>query len=107
MLAAKLNEDAACAAYLASFHTAQAYLFERAQRTFKTHHGVRREFVHLTRDNARVDPDLRRFLAQSYEFKAAADYFSGSNPVMPPEEAAAAIETARRFVDHFTALIDP
>ncbi len=43
MLSAGLNEDAARTAYLASFHMAQAYIFERTGKTSKTHQGVRRE----------------------------------------------------------------
>jgi uncharacterized protein (UPF0332 family) len=107
MLSAGLNEDAAREAYLASFHTAQAYIFERTDKTFKTHRGVQSEFFRLTRHDARTDQDLRRFLAQSYEFKSVADYFSGPSPVTSRETAAEAIATARRFVEHFTRLVPP
>jgi uncharacterized protein (UPF0332 family) len=105
MLRAGLNEDAAREAYLASFHMAQAYIFERTDRALKTHHGVQTEFFRLTRDDARADPELRRFLSRSYEFKSVADYFSGSNPVTSAEAAAEAIATARRFVAHFAGLV--
>jgi uncharacterized protein (UPF0332 family) len=98
MLKAGLNEDATRAAYLASFHVAQAYIFERTDKTSKTHHGVQREFFRLSKDDRRTDQKLRRFLSQSYEYKAAADYFSGPNPVTSPEDAAEAVATARRFV---------
>ena len=105
MLNVGLNEDAAREAYLASFHVAQAYIFERTDKTAKTHHGVQIEFSRLTKDDVRVDHDLRRFLAQSYEFKSVADYFSGPNPVTSPEDAAEAIATAKCFVAHFTLLV--
>jgi uncharacterized protein (UPF0332 family) len=105
MLGAGLNEDAAREAYLASFHTAQAYIFERTDKTFKTHRGVQGEFFRLTRHDARTDQDLRRFLSQSYEFKSVADYFSGPSPVTSQETAAEAIATAKRFVEHFTNLV--
>ena len=105
MLSVGLNEDAAREAYLASFHVAQAYIFERTDRTFKTHHGVQREFFRLTQDDVRTDQVLRRFLSQSYEFKSVADYFSGPNPVTAPEDAAEAISTAKRFVAHFTQMV--
>jgi uncharacterized protein (UPF0332 family) len=62
MLSVGLNEDAAREAYLASFHMAQVYIFERTEKTFKTHHGVQREFFRLTKDDARTDLELRRFL---------------------------------------------
>jgi uncharacterized protein (UPF0332 family) len=105
MLKAGLNEDAAREAYLASFHVAQAYIFERVDRTFKTHHGVQREFFRLSKDDARTDLGLRRFLSQSYEFKSVADYFSGPNPVTSAADAAEAVATAKRFVAHFAQLV--
>ena len=105
MLDVGLNEDAARAAYLASFHVAQAYIFERSDRISKTHHGVQREFFRLTREDARVDGGLRRFLSRAYEFKSIADYFSGPNPVTSPEDATEAVATAKRFVAHFVQLV--
>lgn len=105
MLDAGLNEDAAPEAYLASFHVAQVYIFERTDKTFKTHRGVLREFFRLTNDDDRADQDLRRFLSRSYEFKSIADYFSGPNPVVPPEMAADALARARLFVGHFAGLV--
>jgi uncharacterized protein (UPF0332 family) len=105
MLQAGLNEDAARAAYLACFHVAQAYIFERTDKTLKTHHGVQREFYRLTKEDARTDRELRRFLSRSYEYKAVADYFSGPNPVISPEEAAVALTTAKRFVADFASLV--
>jgi uncharacterized protein (UPF0332 family) len=81
MLTVGLNEDAARAAYLACFHTAQAYIFERAIKTFKTHHDVQREFFRLSKDDERADPELRRFLSRCYDCKSNADYFSGPGPL--------------------------
>jgi uncharacterized protein (UPF0332 family) len=105
MLSVSLNEDAAREAYLACFHTAQAYIFERTDKTLKTHSGVQREFYRLSKDDSRPDHDLRRFLSQSYEFKSVADYFAGPNPVTSADDAAEAVETAKRFVRHFTELV--
>jgi uncharacterized protein (UPF0332 family) len=105
MLAAGLNEDAARTAYLACFHTAQAYVFERAGRTSKTHHGVQTEFLRLTRADRRADPELRRFLSKSYEFKSVADYGVGPDAVTSVSQAADAIATAKRFVSHFRGLL--
>ena len=105
MLHTCLNEDAGRAAYLACFHTAQAYIFERTDKVAKTHHGVQTEFRRLTRHDPSVDPDLRRFLDQAYDFKSAADYFTGPGGTESHEEAAEALETARRFVAHFEALV--
>src|SRR5271170_6673695 len=105
MLTVSLNEDAARAAYLASFHVAQAYIFERTGKTSKSHRGVQTEFFRLTRDDARVDPVLRRFLSQSYEFKSVADYLTGDEAVTSAAEAAEAVATSKRFVAHFAALV--
>lgn len=77
MLGVGLNEDAAREAYLTCFHVAQAYIFERNGRVAKTHRGVQTEFLRQTHGDPRADPVLRRFLAQSYDFKAVADYFAG------------------------------
>jgi uncharacterized protein (UPF0332 family) len=105
MLTVNLNEDAARAAYLASFHAAQAYIFERTGKTSKSHRGVQTEFFRLTKDDARVDPVLRRFLSQSYEFKSVADYLTGDEAVISTAEAAEAVATSKRFVAHFAALV--
>jgi uncharacterized protein (UPF0332 family) len=101
MLSAGLNEDAARAAYLACFHLAQAYIFERTGRASKTHHGVQTEFFRLSRDDERADHVLRRFLSEAYEFKSVADYGVGPDAVISAQEAASAITTAKQFVDHF------
>jgi len=105
MLTVKLNEDAARSAYLASFHVAQAYIFERTGKTSKSHHGVQTEFFRLTKDDARVDPLLRRFLSQSYIFKSVADYFTGAEAVTSATQAAEAVATSKRFVAHFAGLV--
>ena len=105
MMTVSLHEDAARAAYLASFHVAQAYIFERTGKTSKFHHGVQTEFFRLTKDDARVDHTLRRFLSQAYEFKSVADYFTGDEAVIPAKEAADALESAKFSVEHFTTLV--
>ncbi len=105
MLGAGLNEDAARAAYLACFHVAQAYIFERTGKTAKTHHGVQTEFFRLTKDNAALDSELRRFLSRAYEFKSVADYATGPDAVTSAADAAGAVATAKLFVAYFTAQI--
>jgi uncharacterized protein (UPF0332 family) len=76
MLSVGLNEDAARTAYLVCFHLAQAYIFERTGRGSKTHRGVQTEFFGVSRDDARADHALRRFLSGSYKFKTV-DYGKG------------------------------
>jgi uncharacterized protein (UPF0332 family) len=44
-----LPHVAAREAYLAVFHAAQAYIFERTGKVAKTHRGVRSEFTRLSR----------------------------------------------------------
>jgi len=53
MLSVGLNEDAAPTGYLACFHIAQAYNFERTGKTSKSHHGVQTEFFRVSRNDAR------------------------------------------------------
>ncbi|MGO9005712.1 MAG: HEPN domain-containing protein [Beijerinckiaceae bacterium] len=105
MMTVSLHEDAARAAYFTSFHVAQAYIFERTGKTSKSHKGVQTEFFRLSKEDARADHALRRFLSQSYEFKSVADYFTSDEAGTSAQEAGEAIATAKRFVEHFTALV--
>jgi uncharacterized protein (UPF0332 family) len=107
IFAAGVAEDAARDAYLAAFHAAQALIAERTGRGAKTHKGVHVQFARLTKDEARLDAELRRFLPQSYDMKAIADYETGPSAVVPPEQAASAIETATRFVECVVELLAP
>lgn len=93
-----LGEEAARTAYLAAFHAAQALIYQRTGREAKTHRGVHRQFALLSKDEASLSADLRRFLAQAYDLKAVAGYATGPEAVVPLDRAAAAIETARRFL---------
>ncbi len=106
ILAIDLGEDAARAAYLAALHTAQAMIFERTGRVAKTHRGVHGQFLRLVADEPRVDARLRRFLSEGYRLKSTADYEIGPEAIVPVDEAAAAIETATRFVDTVSELLD-
>ncbi|HJU20193.1 MAG TPA: HEPN domain-containing protein [Stellaceae bacterium] len=105
ILAAGVSEDAGRTAYLAAFHSAQALIFERTGAVAKTHRAVRRQFAQLTRDQPRIDAELRRFLPDGYSLKSIADYEVGPDAVVPVEEAARAIEIATRFVDRIAELI--
>ena len=107
MLSVQLNEQAGRTAYLPGFHAAQALIFEIDGRALKTHHGVQSEFLRLTQNEPRIDRDLRGFLSRSYNLKAIADYETGAGAHVPHEQAAAAIETGRYFIDAVTALISP
>jgi uncharacterized protein (UPF0332 family) len=106
MLDTGLNDHAARTAYLACFHVARAYTFERNGRTAKTHGGVQTEFFRLSKDDDRSDPELRAFLTTAYHYKSASDYATGPEDNPSPEEARDAVEIARRFVAQF-ALLTP
>lgn len=104
--AAGLPHVAAREAYLAAYHAAEAYLFERTGKAAKTHRGVRSQFGRLTRQEPGIEREFLTFLAQGYEFKTIADYGIGSAiDAISPDEAASAINTAGRFIDAITELL--
>lgn len=105
ILRAGVAEDAARNAYLAAFHAAQALIAERTGRGAKTHKGVHVAFARLTKDESRIGVELRRFLPQSFNMKAIADYELGPDAIIAAEEADAAIEMATRFVACITELL--
>ena len=98
-LVAELANDAGRNAYLAEFHAAQALIFERTGKVAKTHAGVHAEFNRLAMEESQIDSKLRRILPQTYNLKAVADYETGPDSVIPPDRAAAAVESADRFVE--------
>jgi uncharacterized protein (UPF0332 family) len=107
MLGVALTDDAGRAAYLASFHAAQAVIFERTGKVVKTHRGVQSEFLRLTKDDPQVTPDQRIFLSQAYNFKAMADYDGGPGGELSAEEASVALERGRGFVDTVRRVLTP
>jgi uncharacterized protein (UPF0332 family) len=97
MLSVSLYAAAARTAYFAAFHAAQALIYEATGRVPKTHGGVQAEFARLTRDDASLAPEVRRFLSRGYEFKAAADYSTDEEPPVPESVAREAVDLAQRF----------
>jgi len=100
-----LGNDAGRNAYLAAFHAAQAFIFERSAVVAKSHQGVHAEFARLAKDEPAIGIDVRRFLSQAYNLKAVADYEMGPDSVVPLERARAAAETAEMFVGTIAALL--
>jgi uncharacterized protein (UPF0332 family) len=94
-----LCEEAGRAAYLAAFHAAQAFIFERSGQVAKTHKGVHSRFAELTASEPGIDTELRRFLPRAYDLKTISDYGIGPDAVVPLEKAEAAIEIAERFIN--------
>jgi uncharacterized protein (UPF0332 family) len=91
--------EAGRAAYLAAFHAAQALISERTGRIARKHAGVRSQFNLLTKDDPRVDPQLRRFLSDGFNLKTVADYEVGPDAVISEQDAKAAIDKAARLID--------
>jgi uncharacterized protein (UPF0332 family) len=93
------HDEAGRAAYLAGFHAAQALISERTGKIARTHEGVNSQFNLLTKGDLRIDTELRRFLTQSYNLKAVADYETGPDSIIPIERVETAIATSLRFVE--------
>jgi uncharacterized protein (UPF0332 family) len=88
-----------------SLLAAQALIFERTDNVAKSHRGVQRELVRLTKDDPCFDPELRAFLGRAYDLKAIADYQTGPGLEVSVERAQLAIATARRFIEVIATLL--
>lgn len=106
-LGINLTSEAGRNTYLAAFHAARALIFERTSKIVKSHQGVQREFIQLAKDELDIDKSFPVFLSQAYNLKAVADYETGPGSIVPPERAAAAVETASRFVECITRVLTP
>ena len=93
-----LNEAAGRTAYVAGYHAAQALIFERTGKLFRSHGGVQTEFLRLTKGDSRIAGELRVFLSRAYNLKAIADYETGPGSTISAERAAAAIEAGEQFI---------
>lgn len=98
MFDAGLPEAAGRTAYMAAFHAAQALLFERRGKVFKTHTGVHGEFGHEIRTDPRFDDAMRAFLGRGYRLKSIADYDVEPDSEVSVETATVALAEAERFV---------
>jgi uncharacterized protein (UPF0332 family) len=99
------GDEAGRLAYLAAFHAAQALIAERTSRTAKTHAGVHSQFHLLTKDDARIDADLRHFLSDAFDLKTVSDYGVGPDATVSKAEANAAITVATRFVGRISEIL--
>ena len=95
------------AAYLAAFHAAQAIIFERTGKVYKSHKGVHIEFLRLTKNDPHFSPEQRGFLSKAYDFKAVADYDTGPIAEVSSQEAVDAIEAARKFLATVRRVLTP
>ena len=92
-------------AYLAAYHAAQAFIFDRTGKAAKTHSGVRSEFARLAKDEPEIERAFPTFLARAYAFKETADYAIGHQAGVSGGEAEQAIKIATSFVDRIAGLI--
>jgi uncharacterized protein (UPF0332 family) len=99
-------DEARREAYLAALHAAQALIVESTGKVVKSHRGVDREFGRLTRNEPRVDSELRAFLGRTYQLKVIADYETGPDSEVSLDAALAAIKTSKRFVAKMAELIE-
>ena len=106
-LAINLSSEAGRNAYLAAFHAARAFIFERTGKVIKRHEGARREFHRPSKDEPAIDKSFPPFLSQAYNMKAIADYDTPPGAFVSAEDAAAAIETATRFVERIRRILTP
>jgi uncharacterized protein (UPF0332 family) len=106
MLTMQYYDAAGRSAYLAGFHAAQGLISEKTGRAVKTHKGVRVELHRLTKDDPRLDAELRSFLGRTYNLKAIADYETGPRSEVSPELTTQAVETSRRFVAQMVGLVE-
>jgi len=121
-----LYDEAGRHAYYATFHAAQALLFERTDKVCATHQGVKAEFAPLAKSDTRIerkhtaflathqgvkaefarlaksDTRIERkhtaFLARAYSLKSAADYETGAAANVTATQASEAIGLAEDFV---------
>ena len=105
LLALDFTDDAGRAAYLAGFHAAQAFVFEKTGRSPKTHTGVQSEFARWAKSEETIDVELRAFLGRAFNLKAIADYETGPGSKVTRGQAGDAIEAARRFVETVAAAL--
>jgi uncharacterized protein (UPF0332 family) len=98
ILTIQIPRQAARLAYYAQFHAAQALIFERTGKVAKTHRGVKIQFHGLACRDPAIGLNLASELAAHYHFKEAADYETGPENTIGPEDAGEAIRVAERFV---------
>src|SRR5580704_10757220 len=90
-----LPQVAAKEAYLAAYHAAHAFIFERTGKIVKSHSGMRTMFALVARDDPHVDRTLASLLGRAYKFKEVADYGVGSQAVVAETEAQGVIDIAQ------------
>jgi len=107
MLTVELFDEVGRAAYLAAFHAAQAFLFDRRGRAMETHAGVQSEFGLLARAEPGLPAWLPGFLSRAFAYKSGADYGTGSLKPVTKVDATDALARAPEFVAAVTSVLGP
>jgi uncharacterized protein (UPF0332 family) len=97
-LAIDIPRQAARLAYYAQFHAAQALIFERTDKSAKTHKGVDRQFHRLALAETSFPTGLAATMSAAYHFKEAADYETGIAGAVSSADAGDAIAAGEQFV---------
>ena len=105
VLGVRLPDAAGRTAYLAGFHAAQAFIFERTGKVAKTHKGVHAEFARLAQREPAIDSAIRAFLGRTYNLKAIADYETDPGANVTEAQAREALEASRLFVDRLAHML--
>lgn len=93
-----LYDEAGRHAYYATFHAAQALLFERSDKVYATHQGVKAEFARRAKSDPRIERKHSAFLARAYSLKTAADYETGAAATVSAAQVSEAISLADETV---------
>jgi uncharacterized protein (UPF0332 family) len=105
ILSVSLPGVAAKEGYLATYHAAHAFVFERTGQAVKTHRGLRTAYARAARGEPRFDPSLSRLLSRAYKFKEVADYGVGPTIEITTSDAQQAIDNAERFIGAISDLL--
>lgn len=107
IIAIPLPQVAAKEAYLATYHAAQAFIFESTGKVVKSHSFMRTMFALAARADPHLDRTLASQLGRAYKYKEAADYGVGSQAVVTVQEAQEVIAIAQNFIDIVTQRLPP
>jgi uncharacterized protein (UPF0332 family) len=101
--AIELPDVAGRTAYLAAYHTAQAFIFDRTGKVTKSHDGARSEFARLAKDDPRIDRSFTAFLTQAYTLQGLRHFPCKYEPLWNPNTRKTLRDLARRLLENYFA----
>ncbi len=107
ILGIDIPRQAARLADYAQFHAAQALIFERTDKSAKTHKGVDKQFHLLALAEPSFPPGLAATMSAAYHFKEAADYETGTAGAVSSADAEDAIAAGEQFVSAVRQALTP